>query len=254
MQSLPEAAPAAAVAGKDFRAYDGEGWLTAVNVSDKPVAPYALVDADGKRICFVSPTPGLSVSSHLNKRVGLYGKRGLVPDLNVPHVLASKVVDLNRQLADGPPISFICSVLRGEGILRVSLSRRTDVSRNGPAGHCPFRKSVSFARSLGKRLASLSLAAHSSQLISGHLDAVFPGANRWSHLLVTLRYLLIFASRRGVGTGVGGGVAVGVGVGVGFGARVGMSPSPQAVVPRARARLAARRADRPVPYRPMAPV
>lgn len=96
VRTLPEVAPTAPVAGRDFRAYDGEGWLTAVKSSDKPVAPYALVDADGRRICFVSPTPGLSVSSHLNKRVGLYGKRGLIPDLNEPHVLASKVVDLDR--------------------------------------------------------------------------------------------------------------------------------------------------------------
>ena len=81
---------------KTFRAYDGEGWLTAVKSADKPVAPYALVDADGKRICFVSPAAGLSVSSHINKRVGLYGKRGLIPDLNEPHVLASKVIDLER--------------------------------------------------------------------------------------------------------------------------------------------------------------
>jgi hypothetical protein len=96
VQSLPAEKPAAPVASRDFRPYDGEGWLTAVKSSEKPVAPYALVDADGKRLCFVSPTPGLSVSSHLNKRVGLYGKRGLIPDLNVPHVLASKVVDLDR--------------------------------------------------------------------------------------------------------------------------------------------------------------
>ncbi|MBC7852843.1 MAG: hypothetical protein IAF94_05355 [Pirellulaceae bacterium] len=96
VQSLPEAKLAAAVANRDFRAYDGEGWLTAVKSVDKPVAPYAQVDADGKRICFVSPAAGLSVSSHINKRVGLYGKRGLIPDLNEPHVLASKVIDLER--------------------------------------------------------------------------------------------------------------------------------------------------------------
>ena len=96
VQSVPEAKPAAPPASRDFRAYDAEGWLTAVKSSTKPVAPYALVDADGKRICFVSPAPGLSVSSHVDKRVGLYGKRGLIADLNEPHVLASKVIDLDR--------------------------------------------------------------------------------------------------------------------------------------------------------------
>ena len=96
VRTLPEVTPTSPVASRDYRAYDGEGWLTTVRSSDKPVAPYALVDADGRRICFVSPTPGLSVSSHLNKRVGVIGKRGLIPDLNEPHVLASRVVDLDR--------------------------------------------------------------------------------------------------------------------------------------------------------------
>lgn len=96
VRSLPEAKLASPRESRDFRAYDGEGWLTAVKSTERPVAPYALVDADGKRICFVSPAPGLSVSSHINKRVGLYGKRGLIPDLNEPHVLASKVIDLER--------------------------------------------------------------------------------------------------------------------------------------------------------------
>ncbi len=96
VQSLPEVKPTAPVANRDFRAYDGEGWLTTVKSFDKPIAPYALVDADGKRICFVSPVPGLSVGNHIDRRVGVYGKRGLIPDLNEPHVLASKVVDLER--------------------------------------------------------------------------------------------------------------------------------------------------------------
>jgi uncharacterized protein YgiM (DUF1202 family) len=96
VQSVPEAKPATPLVSRDFRAYDAEGWLTAVKSSTKLVAPYALVDAEGKRICFVSPAPGLGVSSHLDKRVGLYGKRGLIPELNEPHVLASRVVDLDK--------------------------------------------------------------------------------------------------------------------------------------------------------------
>jgi uncharacterized protein YgiM (DUF1202 family) len=96
VQSVPDPKPATPPVSRDFRAYDAEGWLTAVKSSTKLVAPYALVDAEGKRICFVSPAPGLSVSGHVDKRVGLYGKRGLIADLNEPHVLASKVVDLDR--------------------------------------------------------------------------------------------------------------------------------------------------------------
>jgi hypothetical protein len=96
VQSVPEAKSAMPLVSRDFRAYDAEGWLTPVKSSATPVAPYALVDAEGKRICFVTPARGFSVSSHVDKRVGLYGKRGLIPDLNEPHVLASKVVDLDK--------------------------------------------------------------------------------------------------------------------------------------------------------------
>lgn len=96
VRPLPEVKNVHAAAAKTFRPYDGEGRLTQVKSSDRPAAPYALVDDQGKRICFVTPATGMSISSHLNKRVGLYGKRGMIADLNEPHVLASRVIDLER--------------------------------------------------------------------------------------------------------------------------------------------------------------
>src|SRR5439155_19876984 len=40
--------------------YDAQGWLKPVvsKKSDKPVAPFAVVDAEGKPVCFISPSPG----------------------------------------------------------------------------------------------------------------------------------------------------------------------------------------------------
>lgn len=89
--------PSPAVSAKTPR-FDGEGWLTEVKSSSKPVAPYALVDAEGKRIAFVSPQPGLNLNRYVNKQVGIFGRRGLIPEINAAHLAAQRVVDLDRQL------------------------------------------------------------------------------------------------------------------------------------------------------------
>ena len=80
--------------------YDGSGWLKPVvsRRGDKPVAPYALVDADGKPVCFVTPSPGMNLSPYVNKQVGVYGRRGYIESLKTAHVTTQRVIDLERQL------------------------------------------------------------------------------------------------------------------------------------------------------------
>jgi hypothetical protein len=77
--------------------YDAQGWLKPVvsRKSDKPVAPYAVVDADGKPLCFVSPSPGLNLRRYENKQVGLYGRRGYLEELKKPHLMAERVIELD---------------------------------------------------------------------------------------------------------------------------------------------------------------
>lgn len=77
--------------------YDGQGWLQPVVSKNKPAAPYALVDRDGKPLCFVSPSPGLNLNRYVNRQVGLYGRRGYLEALKTPHVTAERVIDLDRQ-------------------------------------------------------------------------------------------------------------------------------------------------------------
>ena len=76
--------------------YDAQGWLKPVISKSKPIAPYAVVDADGKPLCFVTPSPGLNVGRYVNKQVGLYGRRGYIESLKAPHVTAERVIDLQR--------------------------------------------------------------------------------------------------------------------------------------------------------------
>ncbi len=80
--------------------YDGTGWLKPVvsRRSEKPPAPFALVDADGKPLLFVTPTPGLNMNRYVNKQIGVYGRRGYIESLKTSHVTAERVIDLSRHL------------------------------------------------------------------------------------------------------------------------------------------------------------
>ena len=78
--------------------YDGMGWLKPVISRAKPAAPFALVDAEGKPLCFVTPSPGLNLTRYVNKQVGVYGRRGFLETLKTPHVTAERVIDLDRHL------------------------------------------------------------------------------------------------------------------------------------------------------------
>jgi hypothetical protein len=79
--------------------YDAQGLLKPVisRKTNKPAAPYAVVDPDGQPLCFVTPSPGLNLNRYVNKQVGLYGRRGMLEELKKPHVLAERVIDLERQ-------------------------------------------------------------------------------------------------------------------------------------------------------------
>jgi hypothetical protein len=80
--------------------YDAQGWLRPVisRKSDKPIAPFAVVDADGQPLCFISPAPGLNLHRYENKQVGLYGRRGYLEELKKPHLVAERVIELDGRL------------------------------------------------------------------------------------------------------------------------------------------------------------
>ncbi len=92
-------AAAEAPAGSPYAPrYDAKGWLKPVVSRNKPAAPYAVVDQDGKPICFVTPSPGLNIARYANKEVGLFGKRGYIEELKTTHVVAERVIDLERHV------------------------------------------------------------------------------------------------------------------------------------------------------------
>lgn len=77
--------------------YDGTGYLTPVRAA-RPVAPYALLDQSGNRLCYVTPVPGFNLRAYENRRIGVFGKRGLMAGAGASHLLAERVVDLDKQV------------------------------------------------------------------------------------------------------------------------------------------------------------
>jgi hypothetical protein len=76
--------------------YDGSGWLMPLVTSRPGLPRYALTDAHGQIQQFVTPVPGLNLRRYEQQRIGVYGQRGYLPTLNQPHLLAERIVLLDR--------------------------------------------------------------------------------------------------------------------------------------------------------------
>ena len=78
--------------------FDGSGWLVPVHSTRRTAPPYALLDAEGEVLQYVSPSPGLNLNRYVRRQVGIFGQRGQGTSLNKPHVTAERIVDLDRHL------------------------------------------------------------------------------------------------------------------------------------------------------------
>ena len=92
--SAEPALPPAAT-GIDPR-FDGAGWLFPVHSRNQASPPYALLDADGTILQFISPAPGLNLHRYLQKEIGVFGQQAVIASLDKPHVTAQRVVSLKR--------------------------------------------------------------------------------------------------------------------------------------------------------------
>jgi hypothetical protein len=73
----PAVSAAAETAASDAAGvkYDGSGWLVPVHSTTGTAPPFALLDAQGEVLGYVSPTPGLNLQRYLRKQVGIFGLR-----------------------------------------------------------------------------------------------------------------------------------------------------------------------------------
>jgi hypothetical protein len=58
---------------------------------------YALTDENGQVNQFVSPQPGLNLSSYVRQRIGIFGQRSYLANVQKPHLTAERIVSM-RQL------------------------------------------------------------------------------------------------------------------------------------------------------------
>ena len=77
-------------------AYDEIGYLVRVRSSRNDSPEYALVDSQGEVQVFVTPQPGLNLSTYVRRHVGAFGRRGYLYRLKTQHLTVTRVVDLDR--------------------------------------------------------------------------------------------------------------------------------------------------------------
>jgi hypothetical protein len=76
--------------------YAGQGWLVPV-ISSLPNLPrFALTDRQGTIRAFVSARPGLNLRRYERREVGIVGRETRSTDDQAPHLLADRVVVLDR--------------------------------------------------------------------------------------------------------------------------------------------------------------
>ena len=78
--------------------YDAHGWLNQMVTDGGQGTPsYVLQDANGKITHHVSPIQGMNLHRYLRSQVGIIGQRGYHKRLNLDHVTAHRVVELQKR-------------------------------------------------------------------------------------------------------------------------------------------------------------
>jgi uncharacterized protein YgiM (DUF1202 family) len=78
--------------------YDAVGILRPV-VSRRPGAPqFALVNAEGQVVTFVTPSPDVNLQPYVGQRIGVTGSRGYIPEFRRAHVTAGRVTPLGERM------------------------------------------------------------------------------------------------------------------------------------------------------------
>jgi hypothetical protein len=97
-QTAGTATDASGASGAASSPYDAVGILRPV-VSRRPGAPqFALVNAQGQVITFVTPAPDVNLQPYVGQRIGVTGSRGYIPEFRRAHVTAGRVSPLNERM------------------------------------------------------------------------------------------------------------------------------------------------------------
>ncbi len=84
------------VASSSVYNYDGTGWLMPVVTERNDMPKYVLTDSSGEIIQFVSPSPGMNLQPYVSKQVGIIGKKDRLKEMDQPHIVADRVISLDK--------------------------------------------------------------------------------------------------------------------------------------------------------------
>ena len=73
-----------------------EGYLVEVYSARSNSPPYALTDAAGRTVAYLSPVPGVNLRSLLNQQVGVVGSIGSVAGLDTPHLMVTQAIRMDQ--------------------------------------------------------------------------------------------------------------------------------------------------------------
>ncbi|MGM0491206.1 MAG: hypothetical protein ACQESR_31145 [Planctomycetota bacterium] len=78
---------------KPSPSFDAEGWLMPVHATRRLAPPFAVLDNQGRVICYARPSPGLNLRRYAKKHVGLFGDKRRVPALKASLLTVTRVVN-----------------------------------------------------------------------------------------------------------------------------------------------------------------
>lgn len=77
--------------------YDAHGWLKQLVRNKGAMQPtYVIENEQGKIVFQIAPAPGLNLNRYLNSNVGVIGRRGYNPELELDHITAERIVVLEQ--------------------------------------------------------------------------------------------------------------------------------------------------------------
>ncbi len=76
--------------------YDGSGRLMPIAPHKPGAPPYALTNAKGDVLQFISPAPGINLQPFVNKQIGVNGQVSVIPDLNKQIINVQRVALIDQ--------------------------------------------------------------------------------------------------------------------------------------------------------------
>lgn len=76
--------------------YDATGFLMPINRQSENVPPFALVNAEGRILRYVNPTPGLNLHRYVRQEIGVFGATQTAAGLDGGVLTAERVIVLDR--------------------------------------------------------------------------------------------------------------------------------------------------------------